>query len=67
MYRADDRYDRIDYMPQLEEVYEALSELIFGEKGRPRPLTTTPQPRPQRVDHGREPGPSLPRVLTELG
>lgn len=28
--------NRIDYLPQPEEIYEALSELIFGEKGRTR-------------------------------
>ena len=27
---------RIDYIPRPEEVYEALSELVFGEKGRTR-------------------------------
>lgn len=32
----DQGLDRIDYMPHPEEVYEALSELIFGEKGRTR-------------------------------
>ena len=26
--------NRIDYVPRPEEIYEALSELIFGEKGR---------------------------------
>ena len=28
--------NRIDYVPRPEEIYEALSELIFGEKGRTR-------------------------------
>ena len=28
--------NRIDYMPRPEEVYEALSELVFGEKGKTR-------------------------------
>ena len=28
--------NRIDYVPRPEEVYEALSELVFGEKGRTR-------------------------------
>ena len=30
--------NRIDYIPRPEEVYEALSELVFDEKGRTRPL-----------------------------
>jgi uncharacterized membrane protein YdbT with pleckstrin-like domain len=28
--------NRIDYMPRPEEIYEALSELLFGEKGKTR-------------------------------
>ena len=28
--------NRIDYLPRPEEVYEALSELVFGEKGKTR-------------------------------
>lgn len=28
--------NKIKYMPQPEEIYEALSELIFGEKGKTR-------------------------------
>ncbi|MDT7554016.1 MAG: hypothetical protein QOI16_2552 [Pseudonocardiales bacterium] len=28
--------NRIDYIPRPEEVYEALSELVFGEKGKTR-------------------------------
>ncbi|WP_037079415.1 PH domain-containing protein [Pseudonocardia spinosispora] len=28
--------NRIDYMPQPEEIYEALAELIFGDKKRTR-------------------------------
>jgi uncharacterized membrane protein YdbT with pleckstrin-like domain len=28
--------NRIDYMPRPEEIYEALSELVFGEKGKTR-------------------------------
>jgi uncharacterized membrane protein YdbT with pleckstrin-like domain len=28
--------NRIDYMPRPEEVYEALSELVFGDKGKTR-------------------------------
>ena len=37
--------DRIDYMPRPEEIYEALSELIFGEKGRTRAIGTLARPR----------------------
>jgi hypothetical protein len=29
-------FDRIDYMPQPEEIYEALTELIFGDKKQTR-------------------------------
>jgi uncharacterized membrane protein YdbT with pleckstrin-like domain len=28
--------NRIDYVPRPEEVYEALSELVFGDKGKTR-------------------------------
>ncbi len=28
--------NQLDYLPHAEEIYEALSELIFGEKGRTR-------------------------------
>ncbi|MGE0300846.1 MAG: PH domain-containing protein, partial [Pseudonocardia sp.] len=28
--------NKVRYMPRPEEIYEALSELIFGEKGRTR-------------------------------
>jgi uncharacterized membrane protein YdbT with pleckstrin-like domain len=28
--------NKIDYLPRPEEVYEALSELVFGEKGKTR-------------------------------
>jgi protein-disulfide isomerase-like protein with CxxC motif len=28
--------NRIDYIPRPEEVYEALSELVFGDKGKTR-------------------------------
>lgn len=28
--------NRIEYMPRPEEIYEALSELVFGEKGKTR-------------------------------
>lgn len=37
--------NRIDYVPRPEEVYEALSELIFGEKGRTRASGMLPRPR----------------------
>jgi uncharacterized membrane protein YdbT with pleckstrin-like domain len=37
--------DRIDYMPRPEEVYEAVSELIFGEKGRTRASGLLARPR----------------------
>ena len=29
-------FSRIDYIPRPEEVYDALSEMVFGEKGRTR-------------------------------
>ena len=29
-------FERINYIPQPDEVYEALSELVFGDKGRTR-------------------------------
>lgn len=29
-------FDRIDYLPRPEEIYEALSELVFGEKAKTR-------------------------------
>jgi hypothetical protein len=29
-------FERITYIPQPDEVYEALSELVFGDKGRTR-------------------------------
>jgi hypothetical protein len=37
--------NEIDYMPRPEEIYEALSELIFGEKGRTRAIGTLARPR----------------------
>jgi membrane protein YdbS with pleckstrin-like domain len=37
--------NRIDYVSRPEEIYEALSELIFGEKGRTRASGTLPRPR----------------------
>jgi uncharacterized membrane protein YdbT with pleckstrin-like domain len=36
--------NRIEYVPRPEEIYEALSELVFGEKGRTRSgLLTRPR------------------------
>jgi hypothetical protein len=29
-------FERINYIPRPGEVYEALSELVFGDKGRSR-------------------------------
>ena len=40
--------NRIEYMPQPEEVYEALSELVFGEKGRTRATGMLARPRWRR-------------------
>ena len=40
--------DRIDYMPRPEEIYEALSELIFGEKGRTKATGMLAPPRFRR-------------------
>jgi uncharacterized membrane protein YdbT with pleckstrin-like domain len=37
--------NRIDYMPRPEEIYEALSELIFGEKGKTRATGMLSRPR----------------------
>jgi protein-disulfide isomerase-like protein with CxxC motif len=37
--------NRIDYVSRPEEIYEALSELIFGEKGRTKSSGTLPRPR----------------------
>jgi uncharacterized membrane protein YdbT with pleckstrin-like domain len=37
--------NQIDYMPRPEEIYEALSELIFGEKGRTRATGLLARPR----------------------
>ena len=37
--------NEIDYMPRPEEIYEALSELIFGEKGRTRASGMLDRPR----------------------
>jgi uncharacterized membrane protein YdbT with pleckstrin-like domain len=40
--------NRIDYMPQPEEIYEALSELVFGEKGKTRATGMLSRPRWRR-------------------
>jgi len=37
--------NQIDYMPRPEEVYEALSELVFGEKGKTRATGMLARPR----------------------
>jgi uncharacterized membrane protein YdbT with pleckstrin-like domain len=37
--------NRIDYMPRPEEIYEALSELVFGEKGKTRATGLLSRPR----------------------
>jgi uncharacterized membrane protein YdbT with pleckstrin-like domain len=40
--------NRIDYIPRPEEVYEALSELVFGDKGKTRPTGLLARPRWRR-------------------
>ena len=40
--------NRIDYIPRPEEVYEALSELVFGEKGKTRATGLLSRPRWRR-------------------
>jgi uncharacterized membrane protein YdbT with pleckstrin-like domain len=40
--------NRITYVPRPEEIYEALSELIFGEKGRTRATGMLPRARFRR-------------------
>jgi uncharacterized membrane protein YdbT with pleckstrin-like domain len=37
--------NKIRYMPRPEEIYEALSELIFGEKGKTRATVMLARPR----------------------
>jgi uncharacterized membrane protein YdbT with pleckstrin-like domain len=37
--------NKIKYMPRPEEIYEALSELVFGEKGRTRAMGMLARPR----------------------
>ncbi|HVL85225.1 MAG TPA: PH domain-containing protein [Pseudonocardia sp.] len=40
--------NRITYMPRPEEIYEALSELVFGEKGKTRATGMLARPRFRR-------------------
>lgn len=40
--------NRIDFIPRPEEVYEALSELVFGEKGKTRATGMLARPRWRR-------------------
>jgi uncharacterized membrane protein YdbT with pleckstrin-like domain len=40
--------NRITYIPRPEEVYEALSELVFGEKGKTRATGMLARPRWRR-------------------
>ena len=40
--------NKIDYMPRPEEIYEALSELVFGEKGKTRATGMLAKPRWRR-------------------
>ncbi|NMH97166.1 PH domain-containing protein [Pseudonocardia acidicola] len=40
--------NRIDFMPRPEEIYEALSELVFGEKGKTRATGMLSKPRWRR-------------------
>lgn len=40
--------NRITYMPRPEEIYEALSELVFGEKGKTRATGMLARPRWRR-------------------
>jgi uncharacterized membrane protein YdbT with pleckstrin-like domain len=40
--------NKIRYMPRPEEIYEALSELIFGEKGKTRATGMLARPRWRR-------------------
>ena len=40
--------NKIDYMPRPEEIYEALSELVFGEKGKTRATGMLARPRWRR-------------------
>ncbi|MGH3771644.1 MAG: PH domain-containing protein [Pseudonocardiaceae bacterium] len=40
--------ERIDYVPRPEELFQAISELIFGEKKQPRSHMLQPPRRPLR-------------------
>jgi uncharacterized membrane protein YdbT with pleckstrin-like domain len=40
--------NRIDYLPRPEEIYEALSELVFGDKGKTRATGMLARPRWRR-------------------
>lgn len=40
--------NRIDYIPRPEEVYEALPELVFGDKGKTRATGLLARPRWRR-------------------
>ncbi len=40
--------NKIEYLPRPEEVYEALSELVFGEKGKTRATGMLARPRWRR-------------------
>jgi uncharacterized membrane protein YdbT with pleckstrin-like domain len=40
--------NKIDYLPRPEEIYEALSELVFGEKGKTRATGMLARPRWRR-------------------
>jgi uncharacterized membrane protein YdbT with pleckstrin-like domain len=40
--------NKIEYMPRPEEIYEALSELVFGEKGKTRATGFLARPRWRR-------------------
>jgi hypothetical protein len=37
--------NKVRFMPRPEEIYEALSELIFGEKGKTRATGMLARPR----------------------
>lgn len=40
--------NKIDYMPRPDEIYEAISELVFGEKGKTRSTGMLSRPRWRR-------------------
>ena len=41
-------FERIGYLPRPEEIYEAISELVFGDKGRTRATGMLARPRWRR-------------------